>query len=115
MNELTRKHADQIARLQSNFRILEDWIFILDPDETYAGTCTFGFRDKEATIYPYPWNDPDQEYPDEYLLHEMLHACIFIIKETREPDYLVSREKEELFVQDLCTLLDKHWLTSAGF
>ena len=110
MNDLTRKHAAQIARLQKKFRILEEWTFILDPDETYAGTCSLGFRDKETIIYPYPWKDSDQEYPDEYLLHEMLHTCIFIIKETQEPNYLVSREKEELFVQDLSALLDKHWL-----
>jgi len=92
---MIRKMIDDIQKLVSKFRVLDDWNISYDPHSDYKGQCAINEDTKEADIYG--WGVL-QTQPDDYLIHEVLHIAFRAAKR-------VGREGEELFIQDLCTML----------
>jgi hypothetical protein len=83
---------------QSKFRILKDWTIVKQKDDEYTGQVHCDWKARKAVICP--WGSGEEA--DDYELHEILHICMGEIMYNRKP----RREAEELFVQDLCTLID---------
>ena len=108
------KKLDEIKFWQSKFRILKDWtIERFDGQESfrvledfsiepiiYTGQVHLNPKDKEACICP--WST-DEEEPEDYILHEILHICMMEIE--NKETYKERRDAEELFVRDLCTII----------
>jgi len=90
----------KIKYWQSKFRILENWAITSEEDGKYTGQVHLNTEDKEACICPW---DTNEEEPEDYILHEILHICMIEIE--NKETYKEQREAEELFVQDLCTII----------
>jgi len=109
------KKLDEIKYWQSKFRVLEDWtIEYIEKQESfrvlkdlsiepiiYTGQVHLNGQDKEACICP--WSTDEEEEPEDYILHELLHICMLEIE--NKETYKEQREAEELFVRDLCTVI----------
>jgi hypothetical protein len=91
MDELIKKY-------QSLFRILEKWKIEYHDDGKYYDQCATHSIKREAWIFPVTVHT---DY-DDYVFHEILHICQ---REIRKGKYADRREKEELFVQDLCKIM----------
>ena len=91
MDELIKKY-------QSMFRILTKWKIEYIDDGTYYDQCATHSTKRIAGIYPVSVNTDF----DDYVFHEILHICQTEIRRGRYKD---KREKEELFVQDLCKIM----------
>lgn len=87
-----------VNQIKSKFRILDNWTVGYDGNSEYRGQCARGVTLKAATIYPKGEADATDE---EYVLHEMLHIAVAAIS----PDEEGNREREELFVRDICRLM----------
>lgn len=83
------------------FRILNKWKIEYIDDGKYYDQCCTHHRKRIAGIYPISVETDI----DDYVLHEILHICQ---KELRKGKYMDRREKEELFVQDLCQIIFKN-------
>ena len=92
---MTKNKQQQIDSLCDLFRVLVDWAVIYDPKAEYKGQCTVNEKRRSATIYS--WGR--FRCPPDYLLHEVLHIAFRAAKARK-------REGEELFVQDLCKLME---------
>jgi hypothetical protein len=84
---------------KSKFRILDKWNIRLLDDDAYTGMCGFNIKTKAADIYP--WGDNKEA--EDYILHELLHICMAELRSLKS--YKKKREAEELFVQDLCSII----------
>lgn len=86
---------------KSKFRILKDWNISLceDEDSEYTGQCCQNTKTKMAEIFP--WGEGEEE--KDYIFHELVHICMADIRDKKP--YKKRRESEELFVQDLCTII----------
>ncbi|MCK5615196.1 hypothetical protein KAR91_75735 [Candidatus Pacearchaeota archaeon] len=87
----------EINRVQLLFRILDGWKIHWVEEEEYKGHCCINEELKIADVYEYGENEPE-----DYIFHEIVHICM---KEVNHGIYKERREKEELFVQDLCTII----------
>ena len=87
-----------IEKYQSFFRVLKDWKIEYKDDGIYYDQCATNANKKSAWIYPV---SVDTDFND-YIFHEILHICQ---TEIRKGKYMDRREKEELFVQDLCKIM----------
>lgn len=96
-----KSYQNRIKEEQSKFRILKDWKISYEPNVEYKGQSTNVAETKLGTIYEFDPKPGEQE-PDDYIFHEILHACM---RELKVGDYHELREKEELFVQDLCQII----------
>ena len=88
---------DYIPKYQGLFRILEKWDIKYDDTDIYGDQCHTSPTKRIAVIYPVTVETDI----DDYVYHEMLHICQ---AELRRGDYKKKREKEEMFVQDLCLI-----------
>jgi len=98
----------RINKLKSNFRLLKNWKITHYNDGRYYAQCDWNKDKRIGIIYEYADNF-DLE-PDDYILHELLHLCFVELRKGRKKDGtrgLREREKEEIFVQDLCKLIYK--------
>ena len=93
-------NVDILEQLKGKFRILKDVEVLYCEHKEISMCCNVSNSGEMATIYTY---DPNSECSiEEYLLHELLHICVGVIRKTEYPDW---KEKEELFVQDLTNIL----------
>jgi hypothetical protein len=90
---------DKIEYWQSKFRVLEDWSIVIEEDGGYKGQVHLNADDRKACVCP--WES--EEEPEDYILHETLHICMIEIESGET--YKERRRVEELFVQDLCTII----------
>lgn len=88
-----------IKKYQDQFRILKNWKISMVDGTVYYNQCSVNTDNREAAIYTRTSIIDDI---DEYIFHEMLHICQF---ELKIGEYKERREKEELYVQDLCVIL----------
>jgi hypothetical protein len=87
-----------IKKYQPLFRILKDWKIKYEDDGKYYDQCGTSYgKIRKASIYPVSM-ETDM---DDYVYHEILHICQ---AELRKGKYPEKREKEEMFVQDLCVI-----------
>ena len=91
---------DRLEEIKKKFRILDDWVIAIGSDLRLDGTfytreCTLNLAQHTAIIYPWDTNKPE---PSDYIFHEILHIAFRVAS--------ISREYEELFVQDLCIQLE---------
>ena len=77
------------------FRILKDWNIKFEKNSIYKGQVNYNPEIKVAVIYDWP----NKNRPKDYYLHEVLHIAFRVAEN--------SREKQELFIQDLCKLISK--------
>lgn len=89
---------ESINESQKQFRILSDWNIQMEDDGVYYSQCVFDSEKKKAVIYPYH----EEEIPSDYFIHEMMHIGMEEIRSTE--NMYERKEKEELFVQDLCKI-----------
>lgn len=108
---ISTKRAEQlIAYWQSKFQILKNWKIEFDCKAKYKSQCIHNALDKFAVIYDFEWSDPN-ELPlkiqqSEYIFHEIIHICQAALRhEQGKTGYLIGREAEELFVQNLCAII----------
>lgn len=95
---------NKIKRLQAKFRILDEWRISYNARGERKGQASINPETMNAEIYA--WGDDD--IPDDYILHEILHICCRYLMYVKSKGlYLVGREVEEAFVQDLCMLIDE--------
>jgi hypothetical protein len=87
-----------IPRYQKMFRILEKWDIQYEDDGVYGDQCWHNNKTRIARIYPVTV----ETNIDDYVFHEILHICQ---SELRIGGYKNKREKEEMFVQDLCKIM----------
>lgn len=90
---------EEIEVYKKHFRILINWDIKFEDDGVYYGQCCAVKETRKAAIYPY---DKYIKTPDDYIFHEIIHICM---KEIRIGVYKERREKEELYIQDLCKLI----------
>jgi len=90
-----------IKKYQPKFKILKDWEIKFEDDGKYYDQCSFNNKTKKASIYPFCGEDSKL---DHYVFHEMLHICQCALRRGTTAE---RREKEELFIQDLCRIYKK--------
>lgn len=88
----------RIKEIAKKFRVLDDWEIRQGSDiafngEPYTGQSNINLENKLALIYP--WHNDTPE-PHGYVLHEILHVAFRAAS--------ISRESEESFIEDLCTV-----------
>ena len=91
----------EIQYWQSKFRVLKDWVIDFEPDAIYKGQCCHDIKGQKAAIYE--WG-PNSQEPDDYIFHEILHLAAAAAFKSDSASYAEEREKEETFVQDVCTV-----------
>ena len=92
----------QIKYWQKKFRILESWKIEFDPDPDYKDQANFSERKRLAIIYGSSY----KRVPTDYVLHEMIHIALTEVRKTAiNGNSVYAREKEENFVQDICTIV----------
>jgi len=92
---------EEIDYWKSQFRIISDWKIKYDNGCEYTGQTATGPKIKEATIYSYGKGRP----PKDYVFHEILHVCQAEIQRGEgSENYLIRKEKEEKYIQDLCII-----------
>lgn len=100
------KPEEIIKKLHNHFRILRDWEIKYIRGEDHYNSVTKNPRKRKAYIYQYRGRPPK-----DYFFHEILHICMSEIAEApcdRKYDGMIDkfrREKEEIFIQDLCLLI----------
>lgn len=82
----------QIDKYQKKFRVLNDWKITFLNDGEHYSQSSHNIKRKIAIIYPFF----EKKAPNDYILHEVLHIAF--------QEAQTSREKEEMFVQDICHL-----------
>lgn len=97
--EPKRTIAEILAFYKNHFRIISDWSITLEahPKGKYTDRVNWNNRTKIANIFPLT-KDYDFE---NYIFHEILHVCQ---AELNRGSIKEKREKEEIFVVDLCRL-----------
>jgi hypothetical protein len=70
-------------------------------DDEYKGKCWGAAKTKTAFIYA--WGKGKR--PKDYIFHEILHLCQKEIVYGRNRKS--KREKEEIYIQDLCQIIEK--------
>ena len=90
------KLQEEINELRQHFRILQGWEISLNNDSKYKAQMCANVQKKMAVIYGWP----DDEVPEDYILHELMHICLRVIHHPKG----YKREAEELFIQDVCEL-----------
>jgi len=93
----------EINKFKKYFTILKDWKIVYNISTEYTGRCYGVAKTKQAEIYPY--SSTDEKQPLDYIFHEIVHICI---KEITYGTNKEKREKEELFIQDLCSFFNKN-------
>ena len=97
---MTKRDADrQIKKWKKKLRLLKGWKIVFNRRSKYKGQCSIGMQGRKQIIYDWGYG----KAPKDYILHEMLHCCARIIRE--EKVYKLRRDKEEVFVQDLCLII----------
>ena len=91
---------DRLEEIKKKFHILDDWTITMGSDLRLDGTpytreCAFNLDQHTAMIYPW---DTNKSEPSDYIFHEVLHIAFRVAS--------ISREYEELFIQDLCIQLE---------
>ncbi len=93
---------NEIKYWQSKFRILKDWEINYESKTEYKQQCTAVAKTHRATIYAWGRGRRSKDY----IFHEILHICQKEI--TFYKEYKVRREKEEMYIQDLCQIMRAH-------
>jgi hypothetical protein len=93
-----------IAEYKQLFRILKDWEIKFEDDNHYYDQCCSN-KNKKAVIYPVSM----ETNMSDYVYHELLHICQ---ADLRRGSHSERREKEELFVMDLCKIFEKYVVIS---
>lgn len=94
-----------IKKWQGRFQILKDWEINFENDGKYYDQCSFNNKTKKAAIYPFCG---EESKLDHYVFHEMLHICQCALRRGSTKE---RREKEELYIQDLCKINDGFYKT----
>lgn len=91
--------SDEIKFWQGKFRGLLDWdiIYVQPKDTKERQWVNYCLKTKTASINPY--GEIGEKVPDNYIPHEILHLAIKSLQG--------DREKEELFVQDVCEIISQ--------
>jgi len=89
-----------IPKYQNMFRILDKWKIVYEDDGVYGDQCCHNGTKRIATIYPVTVKTD----MDDYVLHELLHICQCELR--KKSKYLVKRKKEEMFIQDICKIIN---------
>jgi len=93
--------AKRLKAIARHFRVLRGW------------TVTYGSQGgkqrkqaaivvKKKRLHVYPFGR--KRSPNEYLLHEVLHAALIAVRE-EGVSYKRRKKREELLVQDLCNAI----------
>jgi hypothetical protein len=90
---MTNERIKEIEDLRSKFRNFSGWTIEYDTTAEYKSQSCICVEQKRATIY-----EGEPCCGEDYLLHEMLHIAFLASQ---------GREAEEIFVQDLCSILTK--------
>jgi len=109
MSKTSKKETprQKIYRIKRAFRILKDWQIKYNDNVPYQGQCVINSDAQAATIYA--WNTKiyaPEAIPKDYIFHEILHICQAELCK-RHPTYQIAREKEEMYIQDLCKFIRK--------
>ena len=95
--------AKRLKAIARHFRVLRGWTV------TYGSQG--GKQRKQAAIvvkmkrlHVYPFDRRLRLCPDEYLLHEVLHAALIAVRE-EGVSHEKRKKREELLVQDLCNAI----------
>ena len=94
--------TEEIAFWKSQFQILEKYKITYRKDGDFYQGCFHHKNGKQSHIFH--WGRGRVPIPKDYIYHEILHICINAIQKAPKKE---RREKEELFVQDLCKI---RWL-----
>ena len=92
-----KEAAKQVKLWKSKFRILKSWRVSVAFKAKYKGQIGFG-RGKHVTFFPWP---EDQETPEDFYFHEMLHIAQRALKQTPRRQ---QHDTEEQLVQDVCQI-----------
>lgn len=95
----TRTAEEILEFYKNHFRIINNWNITLNahPKMKYTNRVNWNNKTKEANIFPCT----KEIFFDDYIFHEVLHICQ---AELSRGSIKEKREKEEMFVVDLCRL-----------
>lgn len=88
----------KIKYWKRRFRVLRRWKVVSGDPKSRLNKITIHCKHEKKHVI-YPWGHGEQE--DDYILHEILHCCQFVIRKSRD-----FQKAEELFVQDLCKIMN---------
>ena len=103
LQEQPDKAEEILGKYKKHFRIISNWCITLDahPKGKYTNRVNWNNKTKIANIFPLT---QDMDY-ERYIYHEILHICQ---AELKRGSIKEKKEKEELFIVDLCRLFDKY-------
>lgn len=92
---------------------MSDWKIKYDNKSEYK--CQVCKNPKTKTAIIYAWY-PEEDTPQDYLIHELLHIAVTSILYSREHDeYEIFRNNEESLIQDICKLITEgEWSAYKG-
>jgi len=97
-------HREQIRFWKGQFRVLKSWRLYFSTESTFKGQCHHNIERKTATIYGWSSHKNAGMMPKDYIFHEVIHIAQTAIRGHKK--YRDKRKAEELFVQDLCRLME---------
>jgi hypothetical protein len=94
----------EIRHWQGMFRILRGWKIGAEFSRSNFGTSISCHLSKRHWIFT--WDKKNGPQPQEYVMHEVLHACecALVHMDKRSPKEL--KQAWEMFVQDLCRAIN---------
>lgn len=101
------KDKVEVSMLQQQLTLINDYdVMLLTPKQAggyEAQSLTYSHLKK---VHICPWGDESNNgpRPNDYLLHELLHACFAAMRDGRDMadgEY----DREELLVQDICAIM----------